>query len=160
MGVRPRTLVSWLIVHLTGSLEVAFSRHVAWLATIQAKLVLEVSVLLLLGEFLEFLGKSIDLSAILFCCGGTVLESSLRSTGASSEGGVTVQPPYAVEFSGFFNYVIQCSKLGGYSYYLLMQGLRERFPKGQHLGFFICSRSRSIGGPFLVPFTEMACAHS
>ena len=75
----------------------------AWLATIQAELVLEVSVLLLLGEFLEFLGKGIDLGAIFFCCGGTVLESSLRSTGASSEGWVTVQPPYAVKFSGFLD---------------------------------------------------------
>ena len=103
MGVCPRTLVSGLIVHLTGSLEVAFPHHVAWLATIQAKLVLEVSVLLLLGEFLKFLGKCIDLSTIFFCSGGTVLESSLRSTGASSEGWVAVQSPCAVEFSGFLN---------------------------------------------------------
>ena len=90
MGVRPRMLVSGLIVHLTGSLEVAFLHHVAWLATIQAKLVLEASVLLFFGEFLEFLGKGIDLGAILFCSSGTILESSLRSTGASSKGWVAV----------------------------------------------------------------------
>ena len=89
-GVCPRSLISRLIVYLAGSLEAAFSCHVAWLATIQAELVLEVSVLLLLGEFLEFLGKGIDLGAVFFCCGGAVLESSLRSTGASSEGWVTV----------------------------------------------------------------------
>ena len=75
----------------------------AWLATIQAELVLEVSVFLLLGEFLKFLGKCIDLGVILFCSCGTILESSLRSTGASSKGWVTVQPPYAIEFSGFLN---------------------------------------------------------
>ena len=60
MGVCPRTLVSGLIVYLTGSLEAVFSCHVAWLATIQAELVLEVSLLLFLKEFLEFLGKCID----------------------------------------------------------------------------------------------------
>ena len=89
-GVCPRTLISVLAIYLIRSLEVAFSRHVAWLATIQAELVLEVSVLLLFGEFLKFLGKGIDLSAIFFCCGGTILESSLRLTGASSKGWVTV----------------------------------------------------------------------
>ena len=73
-GVHPRMLVSGLIVHLVGSLEVAFSRHVAWLATIQTELVLEVSVFLFLGEFLEFLGKGINLSTIFFCSGSTVLE--------------------------------------------------------------------------------------
>ena len=62
----------------------------AWLATVQAELVLEASVLLLLGDFLEFLGKGIDLSTIFFCCGGMILESSLRFTGASSKGWVTV----------------------------------------------------------------------
>ena len=72
-GVRPRTLISVLVICLIRSLEAAFSRHVAWLATVQAELVLEASVLLLLGEFLEFLGKGIDLSAIFFCCGGTIL---------------------------------------------------------------------------------------
>ena len=73
MGVRPRTLISGLVVYLIRFLEAAFSRHVAWLGTIQAELVLEVSVLLLLGEFLEFLSEGINLSAIFFCCGGTVL---------------------------------------------------------------------------------------
>ena len=90
LGVHPRALVSGLIVHLAGSLEVAFSHHVAWLATIQAELVLEALVFLLLGEFLEFLGKSIDLGTILFCSSSMVLESSLRSTGASSKGWVAV----------------------------------------------------------------------
>ena len=78
-------LVSGLIVHLVGSLEVAFSHHVAWLATIQAELVLEASVFLLLGEFLKCLDKSIDLGTALFCSSSTTLESSLRSTGASSK---------------------------------------------------------------------------
>ena len=102
-GVCPRVLISGLVVYLIRSLEAAFSRHVAWLATIQAELVLEASVLLLLGEFLKFLGEGIDLSTVFFCCGGTVLESSLRFTGASSKGWVAVQPPYAVEFSGFLD---------------------------------------------------------
>ena len=102
-GVCPWMLVSGLVIYLTGSLQVAFSHHVAWLATIQAELVLEVSVFLLLGEYLKFLCKGIDLGAILFCSSGTILESSLRSTGASSKGWVAVQPPYAVKFSGFFD---------------------------------------------------------
>ena len=59
MGVRPRTLISGLAIYLIRSLEVAFSRHVTWLATIQAELVLEASVLLLLGEFLEFWVKAL-----------------------------------------------------------------------------------------------------
>ena len=96
-------LISGLVVYLIRSLEAAFSHHVAWLATIQAELVLEASVFLLLGEFLEFLGKGIDLGTVLFCSSGTVLESSLRSTGVSSEGWVAVQLPYAVEFSGFLD---------------------------------------------------------
>ena len=96
VGVRPRMLIARLIVSLIGSLEVEFSCHVAWLATVQAELVLETSILLFLREFLEFLGKSIDLSSVFFCSGSTVLESSLRSTGASSEGWVAVQPPYMV----------------------------------------------------------------
>ena len=103
VGVRPWMLVSGLIVYLIRSLEAAFSCHVAWLATIQAELVLEALVFLLLGEFLEFLGKGIDLSVILFCSRSAILESSLRSTGASSKGWVAVQPPYAVEFSGFLD---------------------------------------------------------
>ena len=102
-GVRSRTLVSGLIVYLVRSLEAAFLHHVAWLATIQAELVLEASVLLLLGEFLEFLGEGIDLSTIFFHCGGMILESSLRSTGASSKGWVAVQPPYVAKFSGFLD---------------------------------------------------------
>ena len=89
-GVCPRTLTSGLVIYLIRSLEVAFLGHVAWFATVQAELVLKASVFLLLGEFLEFLGKGINLSAIFFCCGSTILESSLRSTGASSEGWVAV----------------------------------------------------------------------
>ena len=96
-------LIAGQIVSLIGSLEVAFSCHVAWLATVQAELVLETSVLLFLREFLEFLGKSIDLSTVFFCSGGTTLESCLRSTGVSSEGWVAVQLPYVVEFSGFLD---------------------------------------------------------
>ena len=74
VGVHPRTLISRLIAYLTRSLEVAFPCHVAWLATIQVELVLEASVFLLLGEYLEFLGKCIDLGTIFFCSGGMVLE--------------------------------------------------------------------------------------
>ena len=55
----------------------------------QAELVLEVSVILFFGTFLKFLGNCIDLGAILFCS-GMILESSLRFTGASSEGWVAV----------------------------------------------------------------------
>ena len=103
MGVCPRTLIARLIISLIGSLEAAFPRHVAWLATIQAELVLEVSVLLFLREFLKFLGKGVDLGTVFFSGGSTILESSLRSTGASSEGWVAVQLPYVVEFSGFLD---------------------------------------------------------
>ena len=54
VGVHPRTLVSRLIVYLTGSLEAAFSHHVAQLATIQAELVLEVLASLSSAYFLNF----------------------------------------------------------------------------------------------------------